>query len=207
MVPGPEYYWHATPLQFLPAILSEGTLRASANPRPTALARRRKLGLEGFVHLAFSSMTPLLTDKRQRGYPHALLAFVPETATLPGAGYLKWNTKRWAHRDEFLPITDPDAKSAFLSDWSSGKYPSAELLLTKTLDLTYAAGLYLASRAEADWLLGFDPALASFSTPPMAISPERFPPGPQPDLAALHIWREACLVAGELLLPPELPFD
>ncbi len=202
MVPGPEFYWHATPLLFLPAILTEGALRASANPRPSARARRRKLGLDGYLHFSFASKTPLLADKLKRGYPHALLAFDPVVGNLPGAAYLKWNTKRWAHREEFIPITDLDEKAAFLGDWCRGKYPSAELLVPERLALTYATNLYFASKAEADWLQGF-----SLSTPPIMVSPERFPPGPEPDLAPLQTWFEACRAAGELLPPPELPFD
>lgn len=177
-------------------------MRASANPRPTALARRRKLGLEGYIHLSFSPVTPLLADKRQRGYPHALLAFSGEIARLPGAAYLKWNTKRWAHREEFIPITDPAEKATFLQDWRGGKYPSAELLIPQRVPLTYATGLYFASAAEATWLQGL-----SFTTPPITVNPEKFPEGPVPDLAPLQTWLDACRVAGELLPPPELPFD
>ena len=202
MVPSPEFYWHATPLQFLPTILTEGELRASANPRPTALARRRKLGLEGFIHLSFSSQTPLLTDKLQRGYPHALLAFAPEIAQLPGAAYLKWNTKRWAHRDEFIPLTDPIEKSAFLDDWRRGKYPSAELLIPERLSLDYAQGLFLLSDAQSDWLVSF-----GLNTPPMQVVPERFPIAPELDLSALWTWAAECRQAGELLSSPDLPFD
>jgi len=202
MVPSPEFYWHTTPLQFLPEILTEGALRASAHPRPTALSRRRKLGLESYVHLSFSSQTPLLADKLPRGYPHALLAFSPEISQLTGAAYLKYNTKRWAHREEFIPITDPTEKQAFLIEWRTGRYPSAELLIPEQLLLTHAAALVFASQAEADWLTSL-----SLPTPPITIAPERFPSGPIPDLTLLWEWRESCERAGALLPPPDLPFD
>ena len=202
MVPDPEFYWHTSPLQFVPSILRTGALHASAHPRPRALARRRKLGLEGFVHLSFTAWTPLLTDKRQRGFPHVLFAFDPAIAELPGAGYLKWNTMRWAHREEFIPIVDPAEKAAFRAAWRAGSYPSAELLIPTQLSLTHATALYLASQAEADWLVRL-----SLSTPPMTIDPERFPPGPPPDLTAFHDWADACERAGELLPPLEAVFD
>ena len=202
MVPVPEFFWHATPLQFLPAILAAGELRASANPRPTALARRRKLGLERFVHLSFSSQTPLLANKLQRGYPHALLAFDPEIASQPGAAYLKWNTKRWAHRDEFIPITDPQEKSAFLDSWRCGKFPSAELLIPEQLSLTYATGLLVRSQAEWEFLASF-----GLNTPPMTLAPERFPVAPEADLSALWTWAAECQKNEALLPSLHLPFD
>jgi hypothetical protein len=205
MVPDPAFYWHTTPLQHLPSILREGALRASAHPRPRALARRRKLGLEGFVHLSFTARTPLLEDKRQRGFPHTLLAFSSEVAALPGAGFLKWNTLRWAHREEFIPIVEPVEKAAFLTAWQAGAYPSAELLIPERLLLTYATGLLFASQAEADWLarLGF----LDLPTPPITIAPERFPPSPSLDLTALHAWADDCERAGELLPPLAAAFD
>ncbi|MBB6053507.1 hypothetical protein [Armatimonas rosea] len=202
MVPDPEFYWHTSPLQFVPAILSSGALVASAYPRPRALARRRKLGLEGVVHLSFTARTPLLTDKCQRGYPHVLFAFDPAIAELPGAGYLKWNTMRWAHREEFIPIVDPAEKATFRAAWRAGSYPSAELLIPKQLALNHATALYLASQAEADWLMRL-----SLPTPPMTIDPERFPPGPPHDLTAFHEWADSCERAGELLPPLEAVFD
>ncbi len=202
MVPSPEFYWHTTPLHFLPEILNEGALRASVHPRPTALSRRRKLGLENYIHLSFSSQTPLLVDKLSRGYPHALLAFPPEIAQLPGAAYLKYNTKRWAHREEFIPITDATEKQAFLAEWRTGRYPSAELLIPEQLLLTYASALVFASQVEGDWLAAF-----SLPTPPISIAPERFPAGSAPDLTLLWEWRESCERAGALLSPPDLPFD
>lgn len=203
MVPAPASYWHTTPLQFLPALLTDGALRASVHPRPTALARRRKLGLTGYLHLSLVAHTPLLADKLQKGYPHALLAFDPAIAELPGAAYLRYNTKRWGHRDDFIPITDPGEKADFLAQWRTGKFPSAELLIPETLSLTHATGLYLADQAHADWLARF-PAL---STPPMQVAPERFPPGAVEDLTQLHAWADDCQHAGRLLEPPKLPFD
>jgi hypothetical protein len=202
MVPDPEFYWHTSPLQFLPQIVTERELRASAHARPRALARRRKLGLDGYIHLSFSAQTPLLADKRQRGYPHALFAFEPAIAELPGAAYLKWNTMRWAHREEFIPIVEPAEKAAFRAAWCAGNYPSAELLIPTQLSLTHATALYLASQAEADWLMWL-----SLPTPPMIVAPERFPPGPVPELAAFHAWADACERAGELLPPLEAVFD
>jgi hypothetical protein len=163
-------YWHAVPVHYIPTLLATGRLLSAARlpsgviPRPTSILRKRKLGLEDFVHLSFQSITPLLADKHAKGYPHALIRFPESIADLPGAAFLKWNTKKWAHRDEFVPVSDPDEKAAFLLDWQAGKFPSPELLIPQSLDLALADGFFI---PEGAW---------QCLLPIFTLTPELFPP-------------------------------
>lgn len=202
MVPPPDSYWHTIPLHLLPTLLREGSLRASAYPRPRVYARRRKLGLASYLHFSLTPKTPLLTDKRAHGYPHALLAFRLEIAQLPGAGFCRYNQKAWRHREDFALLADATEKALFLELYQQGRYPSAELLVPHTLSLDHATGLFFASQAEADWLARFP-----LPTPPTTVAPETFPPAPEIDFAALDAYAAACQAAGTVLPPPDLPFD
>lgn len=202
----PVNFWHAVPLTHLPLLLETGALRCARDlppgvrPRASA-ARRRRLGLDGFVHLSLEASTPLLADQRRRGIAHALLAFDAAVADLPGAGMVRFNTKSWRHREEFAPATDPAQRSELLGAWRSGHFPSLELVVPGAVPLRYMTGLYFASERENAWLaalvrgLGRDP-------PPGTVSPRRFPPGPLPDLRTLDAYADACLASGCLLPPP-----
>jgi len=209
--------WHTTPLHYLPYLLKTGTLLSAERlaaeqhpiyPRPTAITRKIKLGLANFVHLSLEAKTPLLTDKFQKGYPHALIAFArPTVLALPGTALLKYNTKRWAHRDDFLPVTAPEEKEAILAAHATGRYPSLEVLVPTRLPLSLAVALYFAQAAEAEL---FRPLIAALPliAPPLIIAPERFP---RIDTSVYHAplaeYLEACRRLSTVLPPPRLPFD
>jgi len=97
------------------------------------------LGLDHFVHLSPASMSPLLADKLQRGYPHALLVFdagpildMPEVALVP------YNTKAWRSRACFEPVSDPAERAAVLRRYrETDRLPSLEILVKYGLPLTY----------------------------------------------------------------------
>lgn len=208
--PIPVNYWHAVPLTHLPRLLETGALRCARDlppgvrPRSSA-ARRRRLGLEGFVHLSLEAATPLLADQRRRGIAHALLAFDAAVADLPGAGMVRFNTKSWRHREEFAPATDPAERLALLAAWRGGHFPSLELVVPGAVALRYATGLYFASERESAWLAALVRGLG-LDSPARIVSPRRFPPGPPPDLEELDVYADACLAAGYLLpLPGEGP--
>lgn len=213
----PLRFWHVTPLHYVLYLLLSGGLLSQTRlrdaglpirPRRTASRRDRKLKLDGFVHLSFQPQTPLLADKQMRGYRHVLLEFGEAAADLPGAAFLPFNTKAWRHRDEFVPITGPEAKSAFLAAWRSGRYPSAELLVPGVLPLRpHALALHAASDEEAEWLRATCLAVVLAPMLPICASPELFPPGPAPDLAGHRAYGDACTLAGKVLPPPDLPFD
>lgn len=213
-----DAFWHATPLHYAPHVLLLGRLLSQARlealrlpirPRATARRRDRQLGLDAFVHLSFTARTPLLADKRAKGFPHVLFEFDPAVADLPGAAFLPFNAKAWRHRDDFAPIRAPGEKAAFLEAWRRGRrFPSAELLVPGEVPLAgLARALHTAGDAETGWLYALRDGLELSAGPPFRASPDRFPPGVAADLGPHERYRHACLEAGRLLPPPDLPFD
>jgi hypothetical protein len=210
-----EHCWHAVPLHYLPTLCASAALLSAQRlaeagavirPRPSAIARKRKLGLADCVHLSLAPRTPLLSDKRRKGFPHALLAFPPTLIARPEVALLRYNTKRWAHRDDFRPVRAEAEKAAVLAAWQQGRYPSLEVLVPERLALESATALVLASPEEARW---FEALLADLglTAPPRTIDAALFPPGPEPDLTPLAAYAARCRAAGQVLPPPGLPFD
>ncbi len=214
------FLWHTTPLFHVPYLLGTGALLSAARlsggehpicPRPSAIRRKTKLGLADFVHLSPTPRTPLLRDKQAKGYTHVLLSF-DRTATLalPDVALLRFNTKRWAHRDDFVPVRGHEEKAAIWAAHESGKFPSLEVLIPQALPLIpFAAGLHVA-RSETAVLLETVIKALRMSAPPLFVSPDRFPlaseSGGEHDVATLEYFA-ACRDAGEVLPPPPLPFD
>jgi hypothetical protein len=217
MKSAPALFWHTAPLHYIPHLLATGCLYSQdelrrrglpIRPRPTAERRDRKLRLSRFVHLSFAPQTPLLADKRAKGYPHGLLAFDASLAALPEAAFVPYNAKSWRHRDDFVPVCESGAKAALIEAWCGGRYPSAELLIETSLPFSpYGVSLHLASREEASWLCGLMEDLAMKVPLPVQVSPEIFPEGEMPDLAPHRSYAEECRATGRLLSPPDLPFD
>ena len=212
-----QFLWHTTPLFHLPHLLSTGAIYSATEiaarglpvrPRPSAIARKRKLGLANYVHLSPRSRTPLLHDKQIKGYPHVLLAFRRgETLALPGVALLKYNTKRWAHRDDFVPITGAEAMATIWAEHGAGKYPSLEVLLPASLPVSLVADIHVASDTEAELLRSVAAALSLPATA-ILVSPERFPvPSAASDLTAVRTYFGQCESVGRVLPPPALPFD
>jgi hypothetical protein len=217
MRPFPNRYYHAVPLHRLPyllypgALYSHATLREKAvplGPRPTVAARDRKLRLTGYVHLALESVTPLLRDKLRKGYPHALLAFAGSVAELPGAAFLRFNPKSWRHRDDFVPLVTAEEKALFRSEWQSGLYPSAELLIPDSLPLANNLNaLYFCSDAEQHWLGEFENRILPGLPIPAVAAPDFLPPCEEFDWSPFTQYASDCRAAGSMLPPPDLPFD
>ncbi|MBC7806371.1 MAG: hypothetical protein H7145_09485 [Akkermansiaceae bacterium] len=212
------FLWHTTPLSHVPYLLQTGALLSAAElargghpirPRPSAIRRKTKLGLADFVHLSPVPQTPLLRDKQEKGYAHVLLSFHREvTLALPGVALLKFNTKRWAHRDDFVPVRDADEKTAVWAAYEAGKYPSLEVLVPQTLPLApYAARLHVATPVESEILQALIAALA-LPAPPICLSPASFPlVSVATDDGEVSDYFAACRNAGRVLPPPLLPFD
>lgn len=214
----PVLLWHVVPLHYAPHLLATGALFSKdrlksdglpIRPRPSAWRRDTRLGLARFVHLSLSPRTPLLRDKRCKGYPHVLISFnAAAVFALPGVALLAYNTKAWRHRDDFAPVTETGEKAALLEAWRAGRYPSLEVLAPGTLPLAAnAVALHTASAAEADWLLAFTDVFFWPAVPSLVTSPDRFPLGPEPDLSVHAEYLRACRKAAALLAPPDLPFD
>ncbi len=214
----PPALWHAVPLHYAPhlfatgALFSKNRLKAAGlpiQPRSSAWRRDTRLGLSGYVHLSLSPRTPLLADKRRKGYPHLLIAFdAAAVFALPGTALLPFNTKAWRHRDDFAPVTNADEKTALLEARRAGRHPSLEVLVPGALALApHVRALHAASEAEADWLRAFARVVPYPAELPLFTSPGLFAPGPAPDLSAHADYQCACRAAGVLLAPPDLPFD
>jgi hypothetical protein len=213
----PNRFFHAIPLHYVPYLLVTAVLLSQRRistaglplrPRPTAAQRDRKLRLDGYVHLSFETKTPLLADKLARGYPHVLIEFGGEVACLPGAAFLRYNTKAWRHRDDFLPIGDPAGKTEFLREWCNGRFPSAELLVEGELPLhPLAIALRVVTTWEREWLEGLRNDLGLPTDLPIREAPEVFPPlaacNPQPFIE----YASQCTAARQVLPPSDLPFD
>jgi hypothetical protein len=210
-------FWHTTPLHYAPMALQTGRLYAQdrlaelglpVRPRRTAARRDRKLGLSGYVHLSFAPNTPLLADKRARGWPHVLIEFSPSVADLPGAALVPYNHKAWRHREDFAPVTDTDGWGALLAHYAAGRCPSLELVVPGELPLAAnAVAVHAATGDEAAWLAGLVPLTGLPGGLPLRVSPALFPTGPAADLAPYTAYADACRAAGRLLPPPDLPFD
>jgi hypothetical protein len=212
----PSSYWHTTPLHYAPYLLMTGqifsqrqlqSLSLPITPRRTAARRDRKLGLDNFVHLSLTSVTPLLRDKLRKGYPHVLLAFDPVVFDLPGAAFCRYNAKSWGHRERFIPVTDPAEKAEILTAHANGRYPSLELILPERLPLfPYARCLYVASQKDADFLYSLH-SLLPVPGISLKVSAEHFPQTCEYNRSPLEQYASSCRTAGVILAPPALPFD
>jgi hypothetical protein len=210
-------FWHIVPLHYVPHLLAKGALysqerltelRLPLHPRASAFKRDRKLRLDGFVHLSLRLATPLLADKRRRGYPHVAFGFDASIADTPGAAYLRYNPKSWRHRDDFAPVVEADAKREFVAEWAKGAYPSGELLIPGALTLAPLCKVVLcASDEEAGWLNECAAALQLEAPAPLIATPSAFPAGVAPDLEPHRAYLAACRSADRILDPPDLPFD
>lgn len=217
MIDEPLLLWHTTPLHYLPYLLHTGAILSAAQlaagkhpirPRPTAIARKTKLGLANYIHLSPKTATPLLSDKLRKGYPHALIAFDRiQVSALPGTALLKFNTKRWAHRDDFVPVTDDTEKQIIWEEYARGKYPSLEILVADRLEMSLATGLYFANEEEAEIV---ESIVTRFSlrAPPIQIACTYFSPDHYSEhLTNIQEYFNDCCVQDAVLPPPDLPFD
>ncbi|MDX1933762.1 MAG: hypothetical protein SFU56_14285 [Capsulimonadales bacterium] len=209
--------YHVTPLHYVPHLLATGVLLSQAElkrqclpivPRKTVARRDRKLGLDDFVHLSPTPVTPLLRDKFRRGFPHALITFSPETLQLSAAALLRYNPKAFRHREDFRPITDPEEKSEVWADWERGAYPSLEIVIGKELPLVpLARSLSLAEEWQEEWLRGFCRRRHLVLPVPIGGEAISWPPMSACDRTVYRGYDEACEAAGLLLPPPLLTFD
>ena len=218
MIVPTQSLWHTTPLFYVPHLLHTGAIFSAAEllrrglpvrPRPTAIHRKTKLGLADYVHLSPNSKTPLLADKQAKGYPHVLLRFDRDAVLeLPGVALLRYNTKRWAHRDDFVPVTNTDEQAKIWAEHERGKYPSLEILVPKCLALSdFQYALITPTLDEAALLQDVITAL-NLAMPTISASPLVFPvPNASPNHDAIRAYFAECKSAGRVLDPPALAFD
>jgi len=217
MNPSPHLY-HATPLHYLPHILSSGALYAKSvtagqgiRPRSSAVRRDKMLGLTDWVHLSLRPDTPLLRDKLARGYPHALLVFDRAAVlSLPEVALLPYNTKAWHSKAAFVPVTDAAEKTELLRCHDEKhRYPSLEVLVHYGLDFVHLQAIAFADDEEREWLTALMTELGCELPAPVEAARDLFPPyncGGETRLAT-RAYFAACREAGLLLPPPLIPFD
>ncbi|MBC8140869.1 MAG: hypothetical protein H7Y38_05450 [Armatimonadetes bacterium] len=217
MNPEAQYLWHTTPLFYLPHLLQTGAIYSAreiaarglpVRPRPSAIRRKTRLGLADFVHLSPQAVTPLLRDKLEKGYAHVLIAFRrADVLRLPGACLLRYNTKRWAHRDDFLPVTDAEEMATVWAEHDAGRFPSLEILVPGSLSLSLADAVHVRADDEGRLLQALVSALA-LPVPTVCLSLELFSPCDAPaNLEAVREYFAGCESAARVLDPPALPFD
>ncbi len=153
--------YHAAPLHYLPSILSAWTLMAASIsgafgivPRKTAFRRDRMLGVNGYVHLAFDLLTPLVRDKLSRGMPHVVLEFDAELVArnnLNSCALLPCNTKAWRSKAACQPVFDYDEMCALIKRRDEfGRLPSLEFLVKDSLDLSALKTIRVSSDRDAE---------------------------------------------------------
>jgi hypothetical protein len=211
--------YHVTPLQYLPHIVHSGALYPKSvlatygiRPRQTAVRRDRMLGLADWVHLSLRPATPLLRDKLEQGYPHALLVFDRDALlALPEVALLPYNTKAWRSRAACQPVTDPAEKREMLRrHGEAGQFPSLEVLVHYGLDLALLIQIAFASEEERLWVSELLASLNLTAPASLQALPDLFP---APDdyqpvtRAAIIAYFTACCEAGRLLPLPAIPFD
>ena len=120
---------------------------------------------------------------------------------------LKFNTKRWAHRDDFVPVTGETEKASLWKEYVQGKYPSLEVLIPGKLEILQAMALYFASEEEAEITCSVITHFR-FPLPPIQVGPFLFrQDGSLPDLAKTRKYFTDCCLQNRILPPPDLPFD
>lgn len=212
------FLYHATPLHYLPHILSSGALYAKSvtagqgiRPRSSAVRRDTMLGLTNWVHLSTRPDTPLLRDKLARGFPHALLVF-DRTAVLalPEVALLPYNTKAWHSKAAYVPMTDAAEKAELLrAHDKTHRYPSLEVLVHYGLDFAHLQKIIFPDEEERQWVIALMDALDCELPAPLEAAVDVFPPyncggNTRP---ATRDYLAACRAAGRLLPPPLIPFD
>lgn len=213
-----RHLYHATPLHYLPHILSSGALYAKSvtagqgiTPRSSAVRRDTMLGLTDWVHLSTRPDTPLLKDKLARGYPHALLVFDRAAVlSLPEVALLPYNTKAWHSKAAYVPIADAAEKAELLRVHDeTHRYPSLEVLVHYGLDFAHLEKILFPDEEERQWIDTLMAALDCNLPAVLEYAADLFPPyhcGSE-SRRATDDYLDACREAGLLLPPPLIPFD
>ena len=212
------FLYHATPLHYLPHILSSGALYAKSvtagqgiRPRASAVRRDTRLGLTNWVHLSTRLDTPLLRDKLARGYPHALFVFDRAAVlALPEVTLLPYNTKAWHSKAAYVPVTDFAEKAEMLRVHDeTHRYPSLEVLVHYGLDFAHLQTILFPDEEERQWIVMLMAALDCNLPAALKCAVDVFPPyncGGHTRLATREHFA-ACREAGLLLPAPPIPFD
>jgi len=209
--------YHVAPLHYLPSILRDRALYAKSvlaargvAPRATAKRRDNMLALADYVHFAFDLSTPILADKLNKGYPHAVLIFDAfALGELPGHALLPYNTKAWRTRAAYALVTDSWEKSRLLHRHDSFReLQSLEFLVKYGVGLEALLSVAFVSASEQ---AAVERLCGDLSIPvgakihvESALAPPAYFPATGKDIESYFA---ACRAAGEVLKPPAIPFD
>jgi hypothetical protein len=209
--------YHITPLHYLPTILQDGALYAKSvlaargiAPRETASRRDKMLALADYVHFAFEIRTPILADKLNKGYPHAILVFdAISLVEMPGHALLPFNTKAWRSRSAYAPVTENWEKGRLLHRHDTFReLKSLEFLVKYGVGLEALTSVAFVTQHEQDLVQGLCDVLSIVVQAKKYADNTMAPPEYSPITGdAIEEYFAACRSAGELLKPPAIPFD
>jgi hypothetical protein len=204
--------YHATPLHYLPAILTSGELLSQQlvgydMARPTARARDRRLSVDQFVHFSLARTTPLLKHKLSRGYPHAVLQINIENLDRLTLAVLPCSTKAWRSTWQCRPVFDAldIARLVRLSE-AGQRFPGIEILVQDRLSLESLRQIIVSGGEEADLVRRYCNRRGLCESVPVVsgMDKSRTLPG---HLETIRDYFELCEISGTTLQPPKLPFD
>ncbi len=136
---GSRIIYHATPLHYLPSILSAGELLSQRivgydKGRPTARRRDRALQVDQYVHFSLTAITPLLLQKLQYGYPHVVFEISPDDLGVDGLSILPCSTKAWRAKWQCQPVTESSDIVGILNGYDTGhRFQGLEVLVKDRL--------------------------------------------------------------------------
>jgi hypothetical protein len=151
--------YHATPLHYLPEIVSSGELRSLrlvgfGRGRPTARSRDRSLAVDDYVHFSLVPETPLLAHKRRLGYPHAVLELDIRHCPDLRFAVLSCSTKAWRSKWQCQPITERhDVERLIRLSTEGNRLRNLEFLIKHRVPLRFLRRIYVATPAERDLVL------------------------------------------------------
>jgi hypothetical protein len=170
------------------------------------------LALQDYVHLSFKLQTPLLCDKLNKGYPHAVLAFdAGALARLPGHALLPHNTKAWSSRQAYRPATDPIEKARLLKrHLLFRELQSLEFLVKYAIGLDSGlASLRFVSPHEEEWVKSLCDSAKLRLPPVVHVDESLAPPGYRPvSHRLIEEYFGVCRRTRSVPTPPaDIPFD
>lgn len=213
---GRELY-HAAPLHYVPSIFQDGALYAKSvlaakgiAPRATARRRDHMLALQDYVHFSFQLPFPLLADKLKKGFPHVVLVFdAAALAQMPGHALLPYNTKAWRTRSACIPVAEDALKARLLRRHDLfGELPSMEFLVKYAVGIESLSTILFFTPREEAWVKELCGALSIPLNATVkveeALAPANYGPATS---QAIEDYFLACRERGQLLPPPDIPFD
>jgi hypothetical protein len=206
--------YHATPLHYLPSIFCAGALLSQTivgynRGRRSARRRDRILAVDRYVHFSLKPITPLLMDKLEKGYPHAILKIRTTDSTFSSFSLLPCNTKSWRSKWQCQQVSDPVDMAALLRKHDeTGRFRSLEVLIQEQLPLRFLESILVPTFTEVELvrrLCRNYPAFSGTTVDLMSSCCEQS--YSYPNLSQIAEYYQACEQQRQCPDPPILPFD